>query len=188
VVHALFALCKDSKPGFEEDEIRKQCIRFGGPSLGPFYDKVITKAGQMPIEAQLAKMGLMLKETDQPFVDIGFAAAPVRGGRGLRVSAVRSNGQGKLETGDIILGINGKSTDTEDLRSAGQTFSELQSKATVGAVISLKVKRGDSTMDVEVTPVSSTKKVHSVEEDPAATKSQVALREGWLKNKTAAGL
>ena len=31
VTRALYQLCKDDKPGFEEDEIRKQCVRFGGP-------------------------------------------------------------------------------------------------------------------------------------------------------------
>jgi predicted metalloprotease with PDZ domain len=57
VAHALYDLCKDNKPGFEEDEIRKQCIRFGGPSLGAFYDKVVMSPGELPIEEQLAKVG-----------------------------------------------------------------------------------------------------------------------------------
>jgi predicted metalloprotease with PDZ domain len=184
VVHALYDLCKDNRPGFEEDEIRKQCVRFGGPNLGPFYDKVILQAGQMPIEAQLAKMGLEMVETNQPFVDIGFAAAPNRGGKGLRVSAVRAAATGHLETGDMILSINGQSMDTDDFMVLGRAIPSLEANAAVGKPIALQIRRGDQTMEVEVNPVSATRKIHTVQEDPAATKSAIGLREGWLKTKT----
>jgi predicted metalloprotease with PDZ domain len=31
---ALWDLCKDDQPGFDEDEIRRQLIRFGGADMG----------------------------------------------------------------------------------------------------------------------------------------------------------
>lgn len=61
VEKALWKMCRDNQPGFAEDEIRRQLIRFGGESMGPLYDEWVMKAGNLPIEAQLAKVGIKLE-------------------------------------------------------------------------------------------------------------------------------
>lgn len=66
VTRALWDLCKNDKPGFEEDEIRKQCIRFGGQAMGEFFDRVVMRPGELPLEEQLAKVGLKLLENKEP--------------------------------------------------------------------------------------------------------------------------
>jgi predicted metalloprotease with PDZ domain len=187
VVHALYDLCKDSKPGFEEDEIRKQCIRFGGPEMGPYYDQVILKAGQMPIDGQLAKMGLKLVETEEKFADVGFKAMPMRNGaRGLRVTSVSASAAGSLKPGDIITSLNGQSLTGDDMMVTFRAMTALQSKAEVGKTISVTFTREGKSTDATVTTVESTRKVRKIQEDPAASKAAIALREGWLKTKSPA--
>lgn len=63
VAHALFALCRNDRPGFEKDEIRRQCVRFGGPSLGEFYDRIVMKPGELPVKEELEKAGFVLSST-----------------------------------------------------------------------------------------------------------------------------
>lgn len=62
VEHALWDLCKDDRPGFEEDEIRRQLIRFGGPDMGALYDQWVLKPGELPVEQELARVGLEIVE------------------------------------------------------------------------------------------------------------------------------
>lgn len=60
VERALWELCKNDQPGFDEDEIRRQLVRFGGPEMGLLYDQWVLKPGDLPIEQELAKVGLRL--------------------------------------------------------------------------------------------------------------------------------
>lgn len=65
VEKALWNLCKNDKPGFGEDEIRKQLIRFGGEGMGPLYFTLVTRPGELPCEEILAKAGLELVPGDR---------------------------------------------------------------------------------------------------------------------------
>jgi predicted metalloprotease with PDZ domain len=58
---ALWNLCKNGQPGFDEDEIRRQLVRFGGQDIGPLYDQWVLKPGDLPVEQELAKIGLGLQ-------------------------------------------------------------------------------------------------------------------------------
>ena len=57
---ALWKLCRDNRPGFEEGEIRKQLVIAGGPWFGDYYDRIIMKPGEFPVEEALAQVGLEL--------------------------------------------------------------------------------------------------------------------------------
>lgn len=203
VAHALFQLCKDNKPGFQENEIRNQCVRFGGPSLGDFYDRVVMKPGEMPVEEEFAKVGLKINETEQPYADYGFQPAPSFGGfggrggrgragqapaqaasRGIGVRLIHGPAEGQLEDGDIITTINGTTLDQSNPRDLMAAATKELGGAEVGKPISLKVKRGDQTVAVQITPVQAMRKVRSVVEDPGASLEAVKLREQWLANKT----
>ena len=183
VTRALYDLCKDNKPGFEEDEIRKQCIRFGGPSLGPFYDKVVMSPGELPIEEQLGKAGLKMDEHDEPIVDAGFRIAPGRDG--IRFAAVHGPAEGKLEGDDTLVSINGHALASTDPRGAAAVITPIMQAAAVGTPIKLVVKRGGQDVPVEIDPVMSSHKVKTISDDPAATAAEIALRNGWLYTKTA---
>ena len=58
VERALWELCKNDRPGFDEEEIRRQLISFGGPEMGTLYDQWVRAPGELPVELQLAKVGL----------------------------------------------------------------------------------------------------------------------------------
>ena len=183
VAHALFNECKNDKPGFQEDEIRKLCVKFGGPALGPFYDSVANQPGEKPIAQQLQKMGLKLETHDEAYTESGFNATPSFGGGGIGVGGIRGPASGKLETGDIITSVNGASLDEKDMRAAIGLVQTAITGAKVGTPIELVVKRAGAEVKVTIDPVAATRPVHTVAVDPAATPEQRALGEAWLKTK-----
>ncbi len=185
VTRALYDLCKDNKPGFEEDEIRNQCVRFGGPDLGPFFDKVVMSPGELPIEEQLAKVGLLIQDSDQEYADLGFSAAPSREAKGMSILRIHGAAQGVLQDGDVLTSINGKATNG-DSRSNAIAFSGEVAAAKAGTPISLEIIRDGNPMTVSVMPALATRKIHAIAEDPAASPQAVSLRAGWLATKTPA--
>jgi predicted metalloprotease with PDZ domain len=60
VERALWKLCRDGRPGFEEGEIRKQLILVGGSKFGHLYDRWVMKPGKLPVASALALVGLKL--------------------------------------------------------------------------------------------------------------------------------
>jgi predicted metalloprotease with PDZ domain len=62
IERALWDLCKDNRPGFDEGEIRRQLIRFGGEDMGALYDQWVLKPGELPVEKELGKIGLEMPE------------------------------------------------------------------------------------------------------------------------------
>jgi hypothetical protein len=62
VMRGLWNLCKDDQPGFAQDEIRRQLVRFGGEGMGPLYDQWVLRPGNLPIEQELAKAGLQIDD------------------------------------------------------------------------------------------------------------------------------
>ena len=184
VAHALFNECKNDKPGFQEDEIRKLCIKFGGPALGPFYDSVVMKGGEKPIAEQLAKMGLKLETKDETYAETGFNAAPSFGSSGIGVSGIRGPAVGKLESSDIITSVNGTTIEGKEMREAITLVQAALTGAKVGTPIELVVRRGGENVKVTVEPVSATRPIHTVVTDPEATSARKALGEAWLKIKT----
>lgn len=181
VLHGLWEQNKNDQPGFEEDEIRRQCVKFGGLEMGWFYDRVVMKPGPLPIEAALAKVGLRMGERDEQFADLGFVNGQADA-EGSRVGSPRGPAEGKLQSGDLIVGIGGKSI-IGSRRSVGQGMTELTRNAKVGVPVKLTVKRGDQTLDYEITPVAGTRKAKFVEDDPAATAEAKALGKSWLAQK-----
>jgi predicted metalloprotease with PDZ domain len=183
VTRALFDICKNNQPGFDEDEIRKQCIRFGGPSLGDFYDKVVMSPGELPVEEQLSKVGLKLHEGNEGYVDLGFRGTPLREGHGIRPQGIHGPAENMLQADDVITAVDGTAV-AADPRTALNEFTAISNLAKAGTPITFAVKRGDSTINVTVTPVAATRKVRNIVNDPAATKKEVELRDQWLIQKT----
>lgn len=172
VAHALWEECKDGKPGFEEDEIRNQLIRFGGPSMGPFYDKVIMHGGEMPVEEELAKVGIRMQSGSRDVADFGLL--PAIQASGMRVSKVVAGAQGKLKVDDIVLKING--TPVQSVA----TYNAAKAAIKPGDTATLTVKRGDSTEDVQVVAAVLTSPLITIQDDEAATAQQKQLRDFWL--------
>jgi len=180
VLLALWRECKDDQPGFEEDEIRRQLVKFGGMDMGWVYDAIVMKPGPMPIEATLKRVGLRIVEKDETFADLGFSAFPdTDGGRVMNPGGAVA---GKLQAGDFIIAVGGKSI-LGTRRSVSSGIAELMAGAKVGTPIKLSVKRGQETLEVEVTPVQGTRKARTIDADPSASADAKALGANWLAQK-----
>jgi predicted metalloprotease with PDZ domain len=171
---ALWDLCKDDKPGFEEGEIRKQCVRFGGPALGEFYDRIIMRAGEMPMEEQLGKVGLKLVTYDKDFTDLGVVMTPSVQAGGMTVQRVQGPAEGQLKVDDVVLEINGSAVPTNGALAA------VVDKIKPGENVNFKVKRGSETVLATITSGKTTRSTQEIQEDLNATSAQKALRDVWL--------
>jgi predicted metalloprotease with PDZ domain len=60
----LWKLCRNDQPGFAEDEIRRLLVKYGGPHMGPLYDSWVLRPGELPVEQELQKVGLMIDRQD----------------------------------------------------------------------------------------------------------------------------
>ena len=181
VEHALWKECRNDQPGFPEDEIRTQCIKFGGPSLGAFYDKYVMQPGELPVEDELAKIGLTWTQQEVTTPSLGFSYQGSKASGGARVST--PNPDSPVKSGDLITEIGGTSL-------AGKTAAEIQhimdaaaNGSTPGKAIhvSLQHKEADvvQLQVFDIMPTVVTKTVHVIQPNPAATPEQVRLRDGW---------
>lgn len=183
VTRALWQMCKDDKPGFEEDAIRKLCVKYGGEAAGAFYDQIITKPGDLPVDAQLAKIGLRIAETQETYADVGFTATPSRQSQasGALIRNVHGPAENLLQNGDVLTSVNGVRLDTTSNRRLAASLAEALKQAKVGTPLQLKVKRGDSELAVTVTPVQATRSRHIVEDVPSVPTDVARLREQFLR-------
>jgi predicted metalloprotease with PDZ domain len=174
VERALWDECKGDQPGFAEDEIRNQCVRFGGPALGDMYDRIVMHAGEMPIEEQLAKVGLKLVTFNKDFTDIGATMSLSRQAGGMAISSVSTPGDAKLKVGDIVQEVNGVAI------TSGGTLTAVVGKIKPGDTVNFKVKRDDKIVEIAITAGTVSRPTTEIHEDPSATADQVKLRNIWL--------
>lgn len=198
VEHALWNMCKDDKPGFEEDAIRNIYLKLGGQALDVVYNRIVFWPDGMRLEQTLAKAGLELVETPEAYTELGFTFGGGFGGGGfgggggapgLRVTAVTPAAAGKLEVGDSIVAVNGVEVGAAGGgfgggargggRRGGGAAGGLRT-APAGKAIALTIERGGKTMEVSVTPFSSTRPTLSVRRLANPTPEQKALGDGWL--------
>lgn len=180
VAKALYKKYGNGQPGFEEDGIRKECIRVGGPALGPIYDKLVMQPGELPVEDALAKIGMQLAEVDETYTKLGFrpVASRERGGYEVRDPDA---GLG-LKEGDLLVGINDKNLADMPFTNLRGVIATDLTNAPAGTVIHLTVKREGTagTVSVDVTPTSATRKQTVIQEIPGASEAAVKLRQAWL--------
>jgi predicted metalloprotease with PDZ domain len=174
VMRALYAISGNGKPGFEEDEIRRQCIRFGGSEMGPFYDRVVHTNGGIPVRESLTKLGLQIEEIDERYKDVGLQWQGAEGAIEIRRDA------GELKRGDLIVAIGG--VPLRDLNSvqAAQKAQQLFDQAPASVPLKLDI-RSDEEQSVTIVPELKLRKAHRVTKVQTATTEQVVMREAMLK-------
>ena len=179
VEHALWNMCRNDQPGFEEGEIRNQLIHFGGAEMGPIYDQWVTKPGELPVEAQLAKVGLQIVEKEDTKPSLGFSWSATKAAGGANVMLVQGKGL-PVETKDVVTSANSVSFAGLPAYKIDSAFKGVLAGLKTGDKVHLTVKHGDSTKEVDITLVDETKKVKNIEELPVVTAAQKSLREGWM--------
>jgi len=179
VEHALWDLCKDGKPGFEEDQIRKLCVKFGGPSLGDFYDKIVMKPGELPIEDQLAKVGLKLSTEHRVDADLLVNLAPSKPDQALSTRGARGAAESLFKDGDLVIEIEGANTTGSTIAAMQKAMNDAVATLKAGQTVHLKVRRGGQTVNVEYVLGRRESDVPVIAEGEA-TPEQKKLRKVWM--------
>ncbi len=180
VTRALYELCKNDKPGFAEDEIRKQLIRFGGPEMGPIYDKWVMQPGELPVEEQLVKAGYIFGDTTKRTPDLGFRASQSRTDEAMRVISVNSFASGQLKVGDLIVEINGVACVGKSARAIRQGYDAGVARQSFTDPCKLKVKRDGQIIEVSISPEVLKTTVFEVKPVASPSELQLRIRQSWL--------
>jgi predicted metalloprotease with PDZ domain len=173
VTRALWAMCKDGKPGFEEDEIRKQCVRFGGEAMGEFFDRVVMRPGELPVEEALAHAGLKVEQRTDRFVNNGIQWQPRGENRAPTITQVSGPATNLLRTGDVIVSIGGVKVD-----GPGSVNTEL-GKLKDGVEAKFVVMRDGQETEVSITPTLGSRTGWKVSLAELTNQAKKAFRESW---------
>jgi predicted metalloprotease with PDZ domain len=184
VERALWKMTKDSQPGFAEDEIRTQLVKFGGAKMGVFYDRVAMKPGDMALEETLAKAGLTLATKQEQYLDYGFTWGGGFRTTGISVRSVGASAEGKLAARDQITAVNGVKLEGATQTEMSAQMTKIMDGVKAGDAIKLSVMRGEQAVEVELKAVMSSRPVMSIEKVANPTSAQKKLRDAWMARKS----
>lgn len=177
VEKALWKECMNNQPGFEETRIRELLIQFGGSGMGAVYDQWIMKPGELPVEAQLAKLGLEMAEVDETYGDPGALMSAVGGGRVI----VRSPVEGSpFMSADQVMSIGSVKIGGLHITEVAKALELGQTKFLSHKPVSVTVLRDGKTVTFNVTATQKTRKKQVILETKGATSAQKRLRATFL--------
>lgn len=181
VLKALWNMTKNDKPGFKEDEIRKQIVKVAGVNGGKLYDQVIMTPGDMGAEKILSQAGYMVSATIQNTQDVGFDVGNSMGADRMTVTRVDASNQGTVAIGDKLIALNDQEITGDSARARQTRFSEVTQKLELGKPIKVTVERDGTRLDVTVKPVQSQRTSYAIERNPQASPNEKAIADGMLK-------
>ena len=170
---ALWEQCKDDQPGFEEDDIRRHLVRFGGYQMGTFYDDAVMKPGELPVEKQLAKIGKELMTVDEKYGSIPFSLRVSLDDKAPRVSLSEDTA---IPQGSIVTKIDGKDVTGDNARAQTTLYRALQRSAKPGDILKVTLKDGDKTKEVSIKVGEGTRKVQRIVSVQNPSERQLRLR------------
>lgn len=173
VEHELFDECKNNKPGFEESEIRNLLVKHGGPKLGEMYDTIIMKPGELPVEAQLAKIGLEMKDIEETYGKAPFIMSPSPDDKAMKIA---SSDIDSLKIGDLVTKVNTFDFNSDQVRTLNGAYRNLTRANKPGEKWMMTVVSGGQTRTVTVELVTGTRKSRKVVDLPSVTPEQKKLR------------
>jgi predicted metalloprotease with PDZ domain len=176
VMRALYAISGHGKPGFEEGEIRKQCIRIGGPEMGPFYDLVVKTNGSIPVRESLAKLGLEIVRQDERFVnlDISFQGAA-------EYIEIRRD-FGDLKRGMRVAAIGGQSLEGLNPIQSAKKAKRILDAAAAGEPLEFGLAGEGQTVtivpELKVREMAVVRKIQNAAQDAIALRNALLVRMG----------
>ena len=180
VEHALFEECKNNQPGFQEDEIRKLCVKYGGSALGTLYDTIITKPGELPVEAQLAKLGYDLKDIEETYGKPPFILAPSPDDKAMKVL---SSDLPDLKIGDLVTKINAVEFNSDQVNVLRRNYGGLTRAPKVGEKWTVAVKTSTESKIINAELIAGTRKSKKVVSQANPTAEQLKLRKLFESKK-----
>lgn len=177
VMRELFKQCRNDKPGFGEDDIRKLCIRFGGAEMGSYYDRVARSTEELPFTEALAVVGLDAKVSVTTQADIGCRLTPSTNPPGIELRAVRGiASEAGLEGMDVLVEVDGKPVSADQSKTL---LADLKAGQSYKFVVLREGKRVEAT----VTPAAKTSTTVTCAPMQSPSERQQRLRKGWQSGK-----
>jgi predicted metalloprotease with PDZ domain len=176
-MRVLWTMCKDNNPGFEEGDIRSIMLQLGGATMGDYFDSVVMKPGELPLEAQLMKVGLKLENEEQTFVDAGFDIQPVFGSPGIRVARTRGATSSVLKANDQITMIGGTAVSGGTTQEVMARANALVAGLKAQTPVAIRIVRDGNSTEVTVTPFSAFRTFWKVTDVAAGDKAKLDLRK-----------
>lgn len=173
----LWTMNKDNQPGFEEDEIRNLLVKHGGNAMGAAYDKWVMQPGELPVEQQLAKVGLEMAQVEEKYPDLGATWGPGRNG----AIVVRGAQDGSLlRNGDVIQKVGSVNLKDRPIYEIVGAYEKAQDVLLAGKPVTVTVLRGGDTIDLRVTASVGTRTVTKVRPKANVSTKERRLRQQYL--------
>jgi predicted metalloprotease with PDZ domain len=162
----------------DSDGVREAAEAVSHADLGWFFAKYVAGTEEIPWNDFLRGVGLRLVEGKNTRADAGFVASRNFEGP-MAVAAVTAGSEAEragLQTGDMILEINGK--------AAGQDSSEEMARFTAGDTITVKVRgRRGGERELKWKVGSREEISYEIKDTDNVTAEQQARRVAWLKGE-----
>jgi predicted metalloprotease with PDZ domain len=177
VERALWEICK-AGPGFEEDEIEKQYLRAGGSK--EFFESVVMRPGELPLDRELARVGLHLERSSVSYVDKGFNVSYTGGSPNAAADDVSPFAAAAgLATGDLILAVNGKPVVGKTMQETVANMAAAIGTVHAGDKLALEVRHENVEKELSLTAVEASRPVFSVVDDAGGEPAKLAMRKRW---------
>ncbi|MGY2132103.1 M61 family metallopeptidase [Hymenobacter sp. HD11105] len=152
------------------------------PEIGDFFARYIQKAEPLPLQEYFAKVGIRYDRslrTGRQIATLGQASYQVRGDE-VYFTAVSAPLQAAgVRPGDQIAGLDGTFIDRRNFASVVSKVRE----RTPNTELPITIRRDGKEQTLRVRLASTDEvKSYAFEPNPAATPTQLALREAWMKN------
>jgi predicted metalloprotease with PDZ domain len=180
VEHALWNLCRDDRPGFEEDEIRRQLVKLGGKEMDGIYNRIVLWPDGMQLSETLQKVGLDLVIKPETYVEPGFSFGAGFGATTPKITSVKPKIEGLLQVGDELLKVNSIDLTGDNIRTTMASLNKEMRAIKAGAPIALKIRRAGVSIDVEITPTAATRPSYSVVKQSQPSAESKKLGQIWL--------
>ena len=165
--------------GYNEQDILEAVNEVAGSDFTPFFASYVRGTAPLPYGEALAAAGLALRSSvpaDSP-PRIGIAGQPDN--RGVRVMAVRPGGaadRAGIGRDDVLIAVDNQSLATADLSERLKAYPP-------GASVPFTVERHGREEIFNLTLDPPIPTLYSIQELPAATPTQTAIRDRWLKGR-----
>lgn len=167
--------------GYRERDILDALNAVSGTDFSVFFKQYVQGTAELPYERVLAAAGMSLKVSTGPDAapSLGILGEPVD--NGIRIMAVRPGkaaDRAGLSRGDILIAVDQLSLATKSLTERLRMYPP-------GAVVPFTVQRMGKRIDVDVTLDPPVPRNYVIEENPAATPQEAAIRKEWLGESVA---
>ena len=154
LMRTFYAKYKLPNPGFDDDAIKQEMVKLGGPTMAPIYDGMVRSTKAMPYDL-LGRIGLRLTVPGEVYLDPLY----LLDSNGKVTNAAASNVEGGIRNGDIV--------ETAKMVGNGE--------------ISVHVKRDGTSLDLVLRGRSYRAEDYRLQPNPFATLEEKQRLAEWLK-------